>query len=280
MMRSLIYKSPKGDNMSHLQVLVAAMHQSDFSLYNKMRLQSDAIIANQNGENNVSVQTINGHEVKLISTDTTGVGRNRNIALHAADADILLFADDDTAYYDGYAEAVMQAFRNQPDADLMVFGIDITRNGEVFKTKGVTKGRKRIWKALRYGTGVLAVRRQSILKANVFFSLLFGGGCVFSCGEDSLFLVECLRRGLKLYADPFVLGASAKDTSTWFAGFNKKFFYDKGVWIAAAFPRIKHLIKFYFLLRQKKSTDLSAGEMLRQMNRGIRAYRTLRPYTE
>lgn len=266
--------------MSRLQVLVAAMHQSDLSLYHKMNLQSDAIIANQCGENSVLVRTIDGHEVKLISTDTIGVGRNRNIALLAADADILLFADDDTVYYDGYAEAVLRAFQEAPKADLMVFGIDFTKNGEVYKTRGVTKGRKRLWNSMRYGAGVLAVRRQSLLRANVPFSLLFGGGCAFSCGEDSLFLADCLRRGLRLYADPFVLGACAKDTSTWFSGFHQKFFYDKGVWIAAAFPRTKHLMKLYFLLRLKNSTDLPMGEMLRQMNRGIRAYPFLRPYTD
>lgn len=266
--------------MSRLQVLVATMRQSDFSLFRKMNLQSDAIFANQNGENSFAVEEIDGHRVTMISTDTVGVGVNRNIALLAADAEILLFADDDTVYYDGYAEAVLRAFDQQPDADLMVFGIDFTKNDAVYKRRSATEGRKRPWRALRYGAGVLAVKRTSLLRANVSFSVLFGGGCIYSSGEDSLFLVECLRRGLKLYGDPFVLGKSAKDASSWFEGYGRKFFYDKGAWIAAAFPKTKRLMKLWFFLRFRKLSELPQKTQLSLMKQGMRNYPKLVPYEE
>lgn len=264
--------------MGRLQVLVATMHQTDFSLIEKMNIQADVIIANQADYEAVSECSFGPYHAKMITTRTRGVGVNRNIALLAADADILLFADDDISYYDGYADAVVRAFEQQPDADMMVFGIAFTKNDAVYKRRNVTKGRKRLWNALRYGAGVLAVKRRSLFKANVCFSLLFGGGCKYSCGEDSLFIVECLRRGLKLYADPFVLGKCAKDTSSWFRGYTPKYYFDKGVWIAAAFPKTKHLIKYYFWLTQKNSTDLPAGKILRLINHGIRGYRTQEEY--
>lgn len=264
--------------MSRLQVLVATMHRNDFSIYRKMNLQSDAIFANQNGENDVATEEIDGHSVTMISTDTVGVGRNRNIALLASDADVLLFADDDIVYYDGCADAVLRAFAEQPKADMMVFGIDFAKNDAVYKRRNVKDGRIRPTKALRYGACVLAVRRKSLLRANVFFSLSFGGGCPFSSGEDSLFLVDCLRRGLKLYGNSFVLGKCAKDSSSWFEGFGEKYYYDKGVWIAAAFPKTKHLLKWYFWARLKNDTDLPAGKVLRLMNCGIRAFRMQRPF--
>lgn len=264
--------------MSRLQVLVATMHRNDFSIYQKMNLQSDAIIANQNGENSVATERINGHSITMLSTDTIGIGYNRNVALLAADADVLLFADDDIIYYDGYADAVLRAFEEQPKADMMVFGIDFTKNDAVYKRRNVKNGRIRM-KALRYGACVLAVKRKSLLRANVCFSLLFGGGCSFSCGEDSLFLVDCLRRGLKLYGNSFVLGKCAKDSSSWFEGFGEKYYYDKGAWISAAFPRTKHLLKWYFWLKQKRKTDLPAGKVLNLMNRGIRGFRMQKPFS-
>ena len=266
--------------MGRLQVLVATMHQKDISLYKRMRLQSDAVVANQNGENAVSTYIIDGNKVEMISTDTIGVGCNRNIALLAADADILLFADDDISYYDGYKDAVLRAFEQRPNADMIVFRVDFSKNNVIYERSSVTKGRIRLWRALRYGACALAVRRQSLLKANVWFSQLFGGGCAFSSGEDSLFLVECLRRRMKLFSDPFVLGNCATDTSTWFRGYNQKYFYDKGIWLAAAFPRTKHLMKWYFWLKMQKKTDLPACEALRLIKRGIRGYRKQEQYCD
>ena len=55
----------------------------------------------------------------------------------------------------------------------------------------------------------------------------FGGGCIYSSGEDSLFLKACFERGLKVYSNAYVLGSCCKDVSSWFRGFNEKYFYDK-----------------------------------------------------
>lgn len=258
--------------MSQLQVLVATMHQKDFALFHKMNLQSDAVFANQCGASSFSEDTIDGYRVKMISTDTVGVGMNRNIALLAADADILLFADDDTVYYDGYRKEVLKAFEQTPDADLIAFGMRYAKNGEVCLEKSLPLKRRHFWNCLSYGACLLAVRRSFFLKQHVFFSHLFGGGCKFNCGEDSLYLLDCLRAGGKLYSHPYVLGETIRGASTWFTGYNEKFFYDKGVWIAAAFPKTKHLMKLYFFMRFRKRSEIPWKTQLHFMNSGVRNY--------
>ena len=40
------------------------------------------------------------------------------------------------------------------------------------------------------------------IAAHITFSLLFGGGAKYSNGEDSLFLKDCLKYGLVVYAVP------------------------------------------------------------------------------
>ena len=52
----------------------------------------------------------------MITTTTHGVGINRNLALFYATGDILLLADDDMVYADGYPEMVRKAFADWPDA--------------------------------------------------------------------------------------------------------------------------------------------------------------------
>ena len=99
-----------------IEVVVATMHQDDFSKYSEMNLQTDAVFANQTKNNNKKSGTIGDKTVKMISTDTRGVGINRNIGLMNAQADILLIADDDMKYVDDYEQIVQRAFREVPDA--------------------------------------------------------------------------------------------------------------------------------------------------------------------
>lgn len=261
-----------------LEVLVATMGQSDCSLAEKMNIGSHAVIANQCGrwgyEENAS------GTVRMLSTDTVGVGVNRNLALQLSKADILLFADDDVSYYDGALSGVINAFQELPDADVIFFGIDMTRNGEVFDKRRNQKKRLHIWNSLRYGAARMAVRREAVLKNRLAFSTLFGGGCRYCSGEDTIFIADSIRAGLHVYSHDLVLGTCAKDSSTWFAGFDEKFFFDKGAMLACAFPKTKHLIKWYFMRRFLKKQGVSAKMVIKNINKGIRAFPKLQSYEE
>lgn len=260
--------------MAPLQVLVATMHQKDLSILEKMNIRCGAVIANQADRNEILVEG----DVKMITTATRGVGLNRNIALLAADGDILLFADDDVVYYDDMARSVTAAFRENPRADVLVFGMDIVKNGSVTERRHLKNRRLRVFNAMRFGTYRIAVRREALLRANLSFNQNFGGGCPFFSGEDSLFLKACFDRGLKVYAHEYVLGTCAKDTSTWFVGCNEKYFYDKGVLMRYLFPRMPHLMALYFAIRFKRTTNLTVGQRIRLMEEGVQGGKRMRQY--
>lgn len=261
-----------------LEVLVATMQQNDFSLVKKMNIVSNAIIANQGTKNETNIKNFEGYSVKMISTTTRGVGINRNIAFFASNSDIILFTDDDFIFFDGYEEAIIRAFEVNPMADIIVFDRDITKSGKVIATGNYKDKRVHIYNCLKYGACSLAVKRKSLLRAGVTFSQLFGGGCLYGSGEDSLFILECLRKGLKMYSSSYKLGECSQDSSTWFTGYNEKYFYDVGAWIACAFPHTKHLIKYYFYYRHLKNTNISAYEIKKYINDGIRGFKRLKPF--
>ena len=106
-----------------LQVLCATIKQNDFSLAEAMNIQTDVIFANQNGSNKTEEKDFGTFKAKMISTDTCGVGINRNIALMNSDADICLFADDDIRYEEGYERVVKRAFEDSPTADVLIFNL-------------------------------------------------------------------------------------------------------------------------------------------------------------
>lgn len=264
--------------MERLTVLCAAMGQPDFSLIEHMNLRSDVIIANQAERNEYAACDFDGHHAELLTTATRGVGRNRNLSLLAARSELLLFADEDVTYNADYAERVVRAFDELPQASVIIFGIDTVKNGSVIQSQTMKTRRAHLWNVLRYGACAIAVRRADILRENISFTLLFGGGARYSSGEDSLFLRECLAKKLKIYTYDYCLGTTCADHSTWFEGFREKYFYDKGAWIAAAFPGCKRLMNWIFFLKFRKRAEIPEKNALRLMRAGLRGYRTLTPY--
>lgn len=258
--------------------MVATMGQTDFSLREKMNLRQNAIIANQCGRWGFETREEDFGTIQMLSSDTKGVGINRNLALQLGAADILLFADDDIRYYDSDLQGVIDAFRQLPDADVIFFGIDMTRDGEVFDKRRNRVKRLHLHNAMKFGACRMAVRREVIEKKRISFSTLFGGGCIYGSGEDSVFIRDCLRTGLKLYSHDYVLGACAKDSSSWFTGYNEKYFYDRGALLACAYPRLKHLMKWRVVFKMRKKTKCPSKDVIRQLNAGIRAFKTLTPY--
>lgn len=260
--------------MPQLQVLVATMHQKELSIVEKMNIRCSAVIANQADRNEILVKG----DLKMITTTTRGVGLNRNIALLASDAEILLFADDDVVYNDDMPQAVITAFRENPQADVLIFGMDIVKNGRVIERRYLKNRRLHVFNAMRFGTCRIAIRRKALLRANLIFNQNFGGGCPFSSGEDSLFLKACFDRGLKVYANQYVLGTCAKDTSTWFVGCDEKYFYDKGVLMRYLFPRVPRVMALYFAIRFKRPTDIKIMQRIRLMQEGVCGGKSMQQY--
>lgn len=264
-----------------IEVLVSTMNQTDLSLIKKMNLQTDAIIINQSDKNGYIETRHNGSKIQMYSFNEKGVGLSRNTALMRSEADICLMADDDMEYVDGYEKKVIEEFKQNPKADMMIFNVPIhKKNGET-KVKVKKSGRVRFINALKYGTVNLAFKRSSILKKNIFFSLLFGGGAKYSSGEDSIFITESLKNNLKLYSSTEVIAEIIEGESTWFTGFNKKYLYDRGALFKVIGGRMSFLLNIQFVLRHRKRylPDIKTSDALKIMIQGSKYFEndTLNP---
>ncbi|MCL2151838.1 MAG: glycosyltransferase [Oscillospiraceae bacterium] len=266
--------------MSRVEVLVATVNQYDFSLIDKMNLQTDAVIANQAGKVDYSEYESNGTIIKMISTNTVGAGINRNMALTYSTGDILMLADDDVSYIDGYGEIIQSAFMEVEKADILIFRVNSIKNGELIEDCPPIQKRLHLHNALKYGTCRIAIKRRSMLQANIHFHDFFGPGCSYYMSEDTLFIIECLKKKLKIYAHNGFIGNTLKDYSTWFCGYDEKFWYNKGAFIAAGLPRLRYPLMIYFLWRFRKESGTSLINRLKFMHKGIIGYGTLQSYEE
>lgn len=253
------------------------MHQHDFSKIEKMNIRSNVVFANQSDYTAYEEYVFGEHTAKMISTETRGVGINRNLSLSYASADICLFADDDVIYHDDMEARVCSEFDAHPDADVIIFHLDA--NDNLHKQKKYPKTRKcGRFERMPWGGVRIAFRLNSVRKANVWFTTLYGGGCIFPSGEDSMWLTEAKRKGLTFYVSKETIGSVYFEDSTWFTGYDEKFFFGKGAFYAAVHPKAFGIWMRYFCFRTKNLSKLSAKEKRKWMKCGKQGYKEMLSY--
>lgn len=253
-----------------VEVLASVMNQNPGKIAEQMQLDSDAVIINQCDRLGYEEKAHRGHTLRFFSFPDRGVGRSRNEAILRAEGDICLFSDQDIVYEPGYAQRISEEFENNSDADMILFNVTVE---ESRRTYCITKRKRVRWyNCGRYGSVSFAVRRESLLASGVTFSLLFGGGARYSNGEDSLFLKEFIGKGYKVYTAPVTIGREEAGESSWFGGYNEKFFYDRGVLYRYLYGRLDTAMALRFLLahRRKMCSESGLRQCFSWMRQGIR----------
>ena len=263
-------------NQVTLEVLMATIDQKDYSLLKRINLQSDIIVCNQKADTtSLSTFDYNGFNVRWYNFEEKGVGLNRNSALMRSVADICLLADDDVVYIDGYREKIIEAFDSHPNVDMILFNIvsDIPR----FECK--REMRVSLVNCGRFGGVRIAFRRLAVLKNAISFNCLFGGGSMFSAGEDNMFIRDCIRKGLKVIALPItILSLESNRASTWFVGYDEKFFNDLGSSYLYHYGKLAPICCALQLFKHRKLflTGIKYVTALRLAFEGINKYKRLR----
>lgn len=252
-----------------VEILASVLNQSMEQIAERMNLGSDAVIINQCDVTGYEEMEYKGHKVRFFSFPDRGVGKSRNEAILRADRDICLFSDEDIVYTEGYEEAIIREFEQNPKADMILFNVEIE---EARRTYCITKRRRVRWyNCGRYGAVSFAIRREKLLGSGVMFSLLFGGGAKYSNGEDSLFLKGFMGKGYKVYTAPVTIGREQSGESSWFDGYHEKFFHDRGVLYHMLYGAGAKLLalRFLFAHRVKLCNEVTLSQAYRWMKEGI-----------
>ena len=254
-----------------VEALVATMHQNDYSILDRLNIQSDAVVVNQCDREGKHEFLHNSNKVLWIDTKDRGLSRSRNLALDNATADICVICDEDETLSHGYPQMIIDAFNSIPSADLMVFNINRIGWNETEKIfdKPNTIGRFKT-----YGSVHITFKLKSVKEHLIRFDTRFGAGSgMYSCAEDSIFCMDCHKNKLNMYTYPGVLCDVRCETSTWFTGYNERDFFDVGAYLSVAFPKLKSLFKWYYPIRCRKISSMGALSIVAAINDGIVGYR-------
>lgn len=206
------------------QHLIACMNEHDFDVIWRSHIKSNALIINQCSDYpQIDTVSIDGFTVKKISTNDRGLSKSRNLALKNAEGEICLICDDDEIFIENYEDIILSSFEQNPKADIIAFALDYPR--KKFSSK---PGWRSYLGAMKISSVQIAFRRKKIIESGVTFDELMGAGTGHGCGEEIKFLFDCLKKGLKLYYCPEIIAKVNTDSSTWFNGYSKSYFYYRG----------------------------------------------------
>ena len=250
-----------------LDILMSCMHQTDDTLIRASRITGNAVVINQcDREEEREYATENGR-VRFLSTKARGLTRSRNMAIAESRADVCLLCDDDEVFVPDYEAKILAAWESLPQADVLIF-----RMVNYPCAFGDTVRRLKFPQTMHVASWQISFRRERLLASGVRFDELLGAGSGNGAEEELKFLLDCQRAGLQIWYAPVDIATVAQQESTWFDGFNEKFFYARGATtryilgapLAAAYG-------LYYVARKKAmySRTITPGSALGAIFRGI-----------
>src|SRR5690606_11335927 len=115
-----------------------------------------------------------------------------------------------------------------------------------------SEGRVNLLQALRGNSVRITFKVDSINNANIRFNENFGSGSnYFIASEDLVFMTDCYKKGLKIYYVPKPLLRLKESESTWFKGFNSKYFETISGFSYHLIGNLWFLFALQFLIRHR-----------------------------
>ncbi|MDE5843550.1 MAG: glycosyltransferase [Muribaculaceae bacterium] len=212
-------------------------------------------------------------DFRILPTPTRGVARNRNLALDAATAPIVLESDDDVFYTEEQLLSVIRAFDEHPEADYINFRYHsddnpIPRFDAEFDMRRPPRG----WYI--GGAFEMAFRLQPIRRRQIRFNELFGIGAEFPAGEEDLFINDVLRAGLKAIHLPITIVTHPGTTTSMRMEQADSFIRTKG----AVFTYLHPLSWPLRMLAHARRFSTSPREIARYIRAWMRGARDIRKF--
>jgi glycosyltransferase involved in cell wall biosynthesis len=250
-----------------LEVLVSCMHQKDDALVARSNITGNVLVINQCDTEDYKEYPTKKGIAKIYSTCERGLTKSRNMAIEKSDADICMLCDDDEVFCDDYAQKIICAYKNFPQADVIIFKM-VNRPCSL----GNAPKRIKFPKTMKVSSWQISFKKESLIKTGVRFDPLLGAGTGNGAEEELKFLLDCQKAGLKIYFVPQEIASVGQTQSTWFSGFNEQFFINRGAttrYILGFFPACLYAIYYIIKKHGEYGRQISLFKATKAIFRGI-----------
>lgn len=263
----------------YLQILVPTCKKNKeqiLALCEHLNVQSDCIIANQNGLNESYSFIYKGFNINVICSNTVGVSVNRNILLKALSQEFGLMLDDDCVLSDNYPQTISDFFE-KTNCDFALFNaifVDGSSN-KLFHNKGTKKVKKFCEISYAGGPG-LCFKKSALDKTEILYDEKIGVPNYIEAGEDTVFHFNLLKKSKNFYRAQDVIFTIYDNNfdSSYYKGVDKQYIETRGYITKCIHPfafsiyKIKHCLRF-----KKENPKLKIFEILKYFSNGRKLYK-------
>ncbi|KAF2331607.1 glycosyltransferase family 2 protein [Flavobacterium nitrogenifigens] len=240
---------------SDIEILISTMNQNSLDFLVPMFPYShfssfSILIINQTQKE--KILTSDYFNVRVINSFEKGLAKSRNLALENALGKILVIADDDVVYKEGFAIKIIDVYNKFPKAAVINFEAENLDGSLIKKYPSDSKANLNIFDVLNSSSIEMTLNKKIINESKVSFDENFGLGAVFEMGEEAIFLSDLKAKQKQLVFEPQIIVIHKNQTSS-----EKKSIDDKYYIQGALFSRIfkkKYLfwlyVKLFFDLKQ------------------------------
>ncbi|MBF4516291.1 glycosyltransferase family 2 protein [Flavobacterium sp. ANB] len=250
------------DSLDFLVPMFPFSHFSNFSI----------LIVNQTL--NDKILTSDFSNVRVINSFGKGLSKSRNLALENAIGKILVIADDDIVYQEGFITKIIHAYHKFPEAAVINFSV-VNSEGNLIKKYPLNpKSSLNIFDILNTSSIEITLNKSIIHAEKIQFDEKFGLGGIFEIGEEAVFLFDLKEKKRQLAFESEIIAKHENQTSS-----NKKNIAERYYIHGALFSRVfkkKYvywiLIKLFFDLKQHKISFSDIKNLFKSAKQGHKEF--------
>jgi glycosyltransferase involved in cell wall biosynthesis len=216
-------------------------------------------------------------KIRVVNSFEKGLSKSRNLALENAVGKILVIADDDVVYQQGFIAKIINAYNQFPDAAAINFCAVKSDGSLMKKYPDRSKTNLNAFDIFNTSSIEMTLNRTVLDKTKVKFDEDFGLGAVFEMGEEAIFLFDIKNKKQQLVFEPEIIVKHREPTSS-----DKKSITEKYYIQGALFSRIFKsnyiywiFVKFFFDLKQNKLQFRELKQALKSAKEGHEKFETI-----
>lgn len=254
------------------------MHRENLGFLNAMFAESELENHNILVVNQTETKVDISHDypnLKIINSEEFGLSKSRNLAIRHATKKLLLIADDDVVFLEGFSNRIIDAYNSNPTSDFICFQT-LTTQLKPYRNYPIgTLKKSQLNKVLSIE---MSFKKEFIEKHNLRFDENFGLGAEFSDTENVHFLHAIFRKKATMIgaASPIVIHeplSSSDDVAS------PRLMYARGASFYKRYGEFAYfwVMKYGFFLWRKgyaKSNEIKSK--LKPMFDGIKDYKALK----
>ncbi|MGN7811294.1 glycosyltransferase family 2 protein [Flavobacterium sp. 22076] len=248
-------------NKDSLDFLIPMFPYSHFSAF-------QILIVNQTeGE---KILTSGYSNIRVINSFEKGLSKSRNLALENALGKILVIADDDVVYEEGFITKITDAYNKFPAAAVIQFSAVNSIGDLIKKYPSNSKVNLNSFHILNVSSIEMTLNKTVIDASQIRFDENFGLGAVFEMGEEAVFLSDLKAKNKQLVFDPQVIAMHENPTSSEKINITDKY-YIQGALFSRIFKKkyiVWLFIKMFFDLKQNKINFRNIKTVLKSAKNG------------